>query len=123
MQPRGQPSSTDPMDALTYILNLLHDTSAEPQRRDRAAFALLNLLARNGGLNKKELAERAGAISDRGSPWESILNPMRASVPTSASMANDQEERQRQQRVMDWENVLDLSPPCGHHDDRPLDHV
>jgi hypothetical protein len=34
-------------------------------------------------------------------------------VPT----VDDQEERKRQQRAVDWERVLDLDPPHGSRDD------
>jgi hypothetical protein len=71
------------MTALAYVEALLNDESASVSRRDRAAFALLNLLARQGGLGKRELAE-LGAKSvylERNSAWwdeeagESLLDP------------------------------------------------
>jgi hypothetical protein len=113
MQPRGQPLPTGHQDALSHVQALMNDPAADPLRRDRAAFALLNLLARHGGLTKKELAERAAAISHKGSPWEPLLNLTLVSVPT----VDDQEERKRQQRAVDWERVLDLNPPHGSRDD------
>ena len=59
------------MTALAYVEALLNDETASASRRDRAAFALLNLLARQGGLGKRELAS-LGAKSvhlDRKSTW------------------------------------------------------
>jgi hypothetical protein len=91
----------------------MNDPTADPLRRDRAAFALLNLLARHGGFTKKELAERAAVISHKGSPWEPLLNLTLVSVPT----ADDEEERKPQQRAGDWQQVLDLNPPRACRDD------
>jgi phage terminase small subunit len=115
MQPPRQALPCGHQDALSYVQALMNDPTADPLRRDRAAFALLNLLARHGGLNKRELAERAAATSDKGSPWEPLLHLTLVNVPT----AEDQEERERQQRTMDWQQVLDLNPPRGSRDDPP----
>ena len=117
MHPQRQPLPTEHQDALSYVQALMNDPTADPLRRDRAAFALLNLLARHGGLTKRELAERAAAISHKGSAWEPLLNLTLVNVPT----ADDQEERERQQRAVDWERVLDLNPPSGSRDDAPPD--
>jgi hypothetical protein len=71
------------MTALAYVEALLNDETASASRRDRAAFALLNLLARQGGLGKRELT-KLGAKSvylERNSPWwdeeagKSLLDP------------------------------------------------
>ena len=117
MQPPRQALPTEHQDALSYVQALMNDPTADPLRRDRAAFALLNLLARHGGLTKKDLAERTAAISHKGSPWEPLLNLTLANLPT----ADDQEKRERQQRAVDWERVLDLSPPPGSRDDPRAD--
>ena len=112
-QSRGQPLPTGHQDALSYVQALMNDPAADPLRRDRAAFALLNLLARHGGLTKRELAERAAEVSHQGSPWEPLLNLTLVNLPT----ADDQEECKRQQRAVDWERVLDLNPPRGSRND------
>ncbi len=98
MQPPQQQLPTEHQDALSYVQALMNDPAADPLRRDKAAFALLTLLARHGGLTKRELAERAATISHKGSPWEPLLNLTLVNLPT----VDDQEERKRQQRAADW---------------------
>jgi len=90
---------------LQYLSDALSDPAVPPARRDRIAIAMLGIVARQGGLGKKQLAELAAReIGGPGSDW---YDPEFGNLLAFTGGSENPEAAKKAQAHRDkWDNLL-----------------
>jgi len=98
--------------ALQHLSDVLSDPSVSAARKDKVAIALLSVLARQGGLGKKVMAELAArnAGNDPSSGW---YDPEFGNLLAAHGGRSDPEaERKAREHKAQWDRLINRQRPA-----------